>query len=313
MTAGIDALQGTPTTAFLTEPNVAVKVFTVGVDGEGIPLTRLVAFRKHELPNEVVQGGSEVVDDVAADDAPTERRLVDYRAKVHGVPSSVEGVIHGFSAGIRLEEGMQFAVKRVAVLLAFLTPLAVGAADLFSAVPEEVRDEPWEPNQTGPETAVVAGQTSSGKDWRVVAYESDQGLCVNIDYESPSGANGGGCGFDIEDRPGTADDRAAGVVTSIDGSVNTTFVYGPAAAGVDRVEVTTKNGKVLELPTKAAPANLGSNASFFATSVPGEAYVDTVVAKNARGEVMGRQKLRGGPPPDLPREQVIDEPAHAPH
>lgn len=121
--AGVDALQGTPAPIFLAKPNVAVKVFGVGIDREGVPLTWLAISRKHKFPDEVIQSRSEVVDGVAANEAPPERELLDYWSKVHGVPRSVEGVIDGLSLGVRFKEGGQFAVERVEV---FSAPLGLG-------------------------------------------------------------------------------------------------------------------------------------------------------------------------------------------
>lgn len=76
-----DAVQGTRTPRrSLGRPNDAVEVVRVGVDGELVPTVRSVAFRKHELPDEVIQGGTQIMNGIAADDAEKQwNRVFDYR------------------------------------------------------------------------------------------------------------------------------------------------------------------------------------------------------------------------------------------
>ena len=112
---GVDALKGTRTPLFLAGPDISIKALGIGVNRERVPLTWLVTSREHKLPNEMVQRRSKVVDSIATKDAPSQRGCVEYWTKVHDVPSSIEGVIDGSSVGIRLKEGMDFAVERVKV------------------------------------------------------------------------------------------------------------------------------------------------------------------------------------------------------
>lgn len=120
---GIDSMKGTRTPLFLPLRNVHLELFGVGEDGESAPLTRFVARRKHDLPDEVIQGGSQAVDGVSADDAQAQRRLLNYWAHVHDVPRAVHGVIEGSSVGVGFKEGVQFGIERVEV---FFRPLDLG-------------------------------------------------------------------------------------------------------------------------------------------------------------------------------------------
>lgn len=57
------------------------------------------------------------MDEVVADNAPAKRRIFNCRTKGDSVPRAVEGVIDKFLLGIRLKEGVDFAVERVQVFL----------------------------------------------------------------------------------------------------------------------------------------------------------------------------------------------------
>jgi hypothetical protein len=113
---GRDAMKGAWTP--LGRPNIAVEGVALGVDGERVPAVGSVAFGQNELPNEMIQCRTQVVNGVAANDAETQRYgFLDHWAKAHDVPRSIEPVIDEFGLGVRFKEDAKFTVERVEVLI----------------------------------------------------------------------------------------------------------------------------------------------------------------------------------------------------
>src|SRR5215207_4000240 len=115
-----DALQGTG--AFLGVfggSDAAVEVVDVEGYGEPGPSAGPVSFQQDELPNEMIQAGSEVLDSVAANQAESRRRRQRLSRWVgeHDVPGSVKGVLKNLSLGISLEEDAKFLVQNVQVFV----------------------------------------------------------------------------------------------------------------------------------------------------------------------------------------------------
>ena len=121
----------------------------------------------------------------------------------------------------------------LAVLVALAVPLAVGAEGLF---PEE-RDDPAlraiGPRQQGPEVLVASAKISCGVRWRLTAYRSHMGLCLDIWESRPPNGTGGGCGFGVRGEPGdVSGKRALSYASSQEGPEGPTFIHGPTATEV---------------------------------------------------------------------------------
>jgi hypothetical protein len=126
-----DALQGTG--AFLGifgGSDTAVEVVDVDGYGELGPSAGPVSFQQDELPNEMIQAGSEVLDSIAANQTESRRRrrLVGRWVGEHDVPGSVKGVLKDLSVGIRLEEDAKFLVQNAQVFVG-PTELESGAVE----------------------------------------------------------------------------------------------------------------------------------------------------------------------------------------
>ena len=112
-----DAVQGTPLGVF-GEPDLALKVFSLRVDRERVPAVGFVAFNQNELPNEIIQRGTQIVNGLAAYDAEKQRyRLFDYWVEAHDVPRSIEPVIDEPGVGVRFQECAKFMVEGVKVFV----------------------------------------------------------------------------------------------------------------------------------------------------------------------------------------------------
>lgn len=170
-------------------------------------------------------------------------------------------------------------------LVAFSVPLGVAASGRWP-IPDDI-SEGVEPKAIGPEVELASG-TNNGVDWRLLANESDQGICVTLEHTGgPRDGGGGGCGFDL---PG----RVVGVNETGVPAANMAVVSGPTVTDVEQVTLILHNGKVINLPTKAAPAELDRELNFYVAVIPEsspEASVRTVVGLNALDGVIGQVDL----------------------
>lgn len=141
--------------------------------------------------------------------------------------------------------------------------------------------DPGDGNRQLERATVVAEGEVEGMRWELLAYPSDSGLCVDLRFWRTAG---GGCGHEI---------GAQGAV-----SVGTTnirgfrFAHGPTRRDVATVRLELSNGDTLEVRT----TNTGSfDVNFYATSLPSDGVVRTVVALDEQGGVL--QEFSGA---DLP-------------
>jgi hypothetical protein len=117
---GVDSVEGAGAAfGVLRMPDVGVELPLLGIDGERVPLVGLVPLQEDELPNEVVQGGSGVLDGVTANQTEPLRRgqRLSRWVGVYDVPGSVKGVLKDLSVGIRLEEDAKFLVQNAQVFV----------------------------------------------------------------------------------------------------------------------------------------------------------------------------------------------------
>ena len=179
------------------------------------------------------------------------------------------------------------SVVAVAALL-LAAPATVGATVLFREFPRpsDVRDEPV---PVSPRETVAAGRVDDVR-WRLVAFRSDRGLCVGLDFAGAVQSSSASCGVH----------RLAGLVgqPSVDyigRAANRTWLSGLAAKRVDQVVVVLAGGRRVGARTYAGPRSLALPFDFYVATVPGRlasadgnARVRLLIALDERGEVIGR-------------------------
>lgn len=164
----------------------------------------------------------------------------------------------------------------VAVFLGVTVPLAVASVSGGFPAPSDVQNEPV---ATGPSITVATGRTGSYS-WRIVANESDQGLCVHLELVSPDRARTGGCGAGL----------AAGGVGLLTASVpsGATWVFGPVDAGAKSVDVAFAGGTSVRT-RPVSGRGLGMN--FYVAARAAEMTPAAVVARAGNGVAVGRQEV----------------------
>ena len=145
------------------------------------------------------------------------------------------------------------------------------AGGLQSApVPDDVVNEP---RAVGPPVTVAKGSTPGGTTWTLTAFESDRGLCLNLEGVTKGNLGGGACGLEMPEG------NSVTFVDSFFGEPNVTLVYGLAGNGVESVVVEEANGDTLgPVTVKPSPSELGFAGGFFATAASGAISVESVVA-----------------------------------
>ncbi|MGH2660631.1 MAG: hypothetical protein ACRDHS_13475, partial [Actinomycetota bacterium] len=148
----------------------------------------------------------------------------------------------------------------------------------------------------GPGIVLATGEVD-GTPWRLIAYQSESGLCVDLEIER--GAIGG-CGpVPIGGDLVLGQGRVLGV--------DRTIIHGEVSDRVASVEVRPVEGNPFAADIIPDPDGLGAN--FFVVFVPRDT-LGQVVALDAAGNVLQSVRLRPlerGPPPTCCREDVLDE------
>lgn len=178
----------------------------------------------------------------------------------------------------------------VAALTAFGVPLV---SDATGILPDKMDDPEMvavEPKPQGPEVLVASGTTPEGIEYRLTAYQSNEGICVNFTRSDVPELESGSCGFGLRGEnngPVNSGDRSMG--PAIEGGPDGPwFVYGPATPDVQRVEITLKNGRVVNVPAKAAAAKeeaaaeLGGEFRYFVATIPGPPSVPRIAEVDVR-------------------------------
>ena len=148
----------------------------------------------------------------------------------------------------------------------------------------------------GPRIVLASGEVD-GTPWRLVAYESESGLCVDVEIER--GAVGG-CGSMPIDRDL---ELGQGGVLGLDKMI----IHGEVSQRVAIVEVRPVEGAPVAASIIPDPGGLGVN--FFVLFVPPDT-VGEVVALDAAGNVLRSVRLRPlgwEERPTCCREDVLDE------
>jgi len=110
-------------------------------------------------------------------------------------------------------------------------------------------------------------ELDAGKDWSLIAWKSDAGVC--LDYAIP-GSSAFSCGFPVRGVTPAVDSGAGPPIHSVAGFVSTVRpsdhrapVFGVGAANVASVRIELRDGRVVDAATYDAAAELGENVRFF--------------------------------------------------
>jgi hypothetical protein len=142
-----------------------------------------------------------------------------------------------------------------------------------------------------------------GGHWLLQAFINQRGmLCVGVMPDPPKLANDVGgfiaCGHPIHGvGPAATAERNrhwVGFGTAIPGKVESAkarFMFGPSAANVREVDLANEDGRVIRVPTMAAPEGLGVPARFWIAVVPMEQLVHTLVPRDEDGKALEHWRL----------------------
>ena len=155
---------------------------------------------------------------------------------------------------------------------------------------------PGDQRVVGPRIVLASGEVD-GKPWKLVAYESEPGLCVDVEIEQGAVGSCGSIGTDRDLELGQ------GSVFGLDKMI----IHGKVSERVARVEVRPVEGSPVAASIIPDPGGLGAN--FFVLFVPPDTLGE-VVAVDAAGNVLQSVRLRPlerEEPPTCCREEVLDE------
>lgn len=189
-----------------------------------------------------------------------------------------------------------FVVSVLGVLLVWQAFRPAGGGQVIGDDVLTPAPPPGDQRVVGPQIVLASGEVD-GTPWRLVAYESESGLCVDVEIEQ--GAVGG-CGSMPLDRDLEV---GQGSVSGLDKMI----IHGKVSERVARVEVHPVEGSPVAARIISDPGGLGVN--FFVLFVPPDTLGD-VVAVDAAGNVLQSVRLRSlerEEPPTCCREDVLDE------
>lgn len=158
----------------------------------------------------------------------------------------------------------------IGVFVGYLLPLALANHGGWPAL----SDSPGaEPVATSPDFTITTGE-AFGVSFTLSAYETSDGICVNVDYKAPSvRGSGGGCGFSVAGEvtgQSTEETRAVGWNATCTGLPGTpgTLIFGPVVRTADGVKLTlaTTDSDVIIADVLRGPPEL--NVDFFLARVP---------------------------------------------
>lgn len=185
-------------------------------------------------------------------------------------------------AGVRRRVRRRRAVQvtAAAAAVAVAVPLAVAVAP---RTPPDV--EFAGPPGAKSRQVVVATFEQGGSRRELVAYESEDGLCVEDRSVAPPHNQGGGCGFDVPEHA-----VGLGVGATGDGVI----AAGPVIKSVADVRVELDDGTTVD----AGPIGqeTGFDVNFYLAVLPARSKVEAVVAYDAAGGVVERRRSQASPP-----------------
>lgn len=184
----------------------------------------------------------------------------------------------------------------LAGVLAIAVPVAVASTIYFRDFPPPSDVPPGvEPVRIGPKHALTSGEVA-GVFWRLVAYRSTKGLCLDIDFAGRVSASGGGCGFgpfrDAVEAPINRNHLALGV--------DRTWLVGRVSAEAASVTLVLSDGRQIEARTYESPSALRLPHAFYLAVVPGSFVgpsdspsIVEAIAKDERGHEIARVATGG--------------------
>jgi hypothetical protein len=145
------------------------------------------------------------------------------------------------------------------------------------------------------DVAVVTTLRAGGGAWKLTAYVSESdGLCVGLTPEQPGRSGAESCGSGVRGEPNLS--RAKAPVRHSVGYAELRsgedLVFGPAASDVARVGVELAGGRVVETETVEAPPALHTRLRFYAVALPQRTAVSALVARDERGAMLERWRIR---------------------
>jgi hypothetical protein len=177
----------------------------------------------------------------------------------------------------------------IAMLLLVVPAVAIGASVLFREFPRP-SDVRGEPVRLGPRETVAAARIGDIH-WRLVAFRSDRGLCVGLDFGGRVQASSASCG--IHRLVGLVDGPT---VDYIGTGANRAWFYGRVAKRVHEVVLVLADGRRLDAATFASPESLALPFNFYVATAPGgvasgqdDKTVRAVLALGENGNVIGRE------------------------
>jgi hypothetical protein len=198
----------------------------------------------------------------------------------------------------------------LAAALALAMVLSVPAFGVVQHVKSWLSDlkGPDEPVATAPDVVIASGV--DGQRWKIVATQTDQGLCLFLlTQQFGEQAGLGGCGWASDIRGyGSADDLhwiAGGNGSGHIGSLNRIITYGVAAEDVASVELELANGRTVPADLVQRPKGIDAPLNFFWVELgpqdgaelskdggvlePQLPLVHALIARDSAGDVLERR------------------------
>jgi hypothetical protein len=177
-------------------------------------------------------------------------------------------------------------MSRGSLVLA-LTLLVVAGCGSESAEPGLGVERPF-PRRMGPAREVAQG-IDGGYRWRLVAQDSEIGLCLEMGMVERHGKVDLGCGFDVPEKHMVRFFAHTGMVA---GAVHR-FLAGPVAREVAIVRVELQGTDPVDVEPFGLDA--GFDVRFFVSPVPGNAELLSVVALDPGGREIDSQNVPADP------------------
>ncbi len=234
------------------------------------------------------------------------------------IERQIAGFLHEEAERAALSTGMYERVRRRArirrVVTATVAGLAVIAIVMGGVVTAGALRSPSDIGPVGPEepaqpsatprddgdgvqpigSEVVVGQgTVSGQSWTLIAYESNAGLCVELELGA---GRGGGCGFDVPEKGDLS------LIVGSEAGLSKSIIHGVVSKRVAALVVTLDAGEDSEWEIIEGPS--GFDVNFFAEFLPPNAE-GIVEARDDRGAVLQKTRLRS--PSELRDQEAFTE------
>jgi len=173
---------------------------------------------------------------------------------------------------------------RLSAAVSGLLAIGIAGCGLLGA---EVRPDPAGnmPQPIGPKIEIGRGE-SLGVVWRYVVYQSDMGLCTEVELGSGTSS---GCGGG---PPGPEPGSAIGLMSIGSATGAPTTIEGFAADDVEEVWIELQDGDRVSA-TLMPLARAGMDGQVWLAFVPDGRRLQQVVAIGADGDVLGEESLDG--------------------